>query len=332
MYIFVSGGKTMGHISPLLGIILALNEDYNFIYFGLKDSMEEDVCIRYNINFHPIKVIPFNRKNILLNFKTIYLILKEKKNIKKRYKNYNVKCIITSGGFVSIPLVLSFKKINKILLESNTTLGLANRFLLRYVNHLGVQFNSIKHKKSISVGNPIKIFDSNFDHQYFYQKEKPILFVGGSIGAKDIISCAFEFNKKYPLINLIVITGNKYNCDYEFNSNVKLYKSIKELSGILNKFSVVVSRAGGSTITELLLSNTPFVLFPSKNVSANHQELNAIYLYKFGACEIIRDNSNESIDKIYQLKNDLNKRKLMLENQEKLKIDDSIERIKKLIT
>ena len=52
MYIFVSGGKTMGHISPLLGIILSLKEEYDFVYFGLKDSMEERVCTRYNITFY----------------------------------------------------------------------------------------------------------------------------------------------------------------------------------------------------------------------------------------------------------------------------------------
>lgn len=331
MYIFVSGGKTMGHISPLLGIILSLKEEYDFVYFGLKDSMEERVCTRYNIPFYSLELIPFNRRNILKNIKTFYLISKSKRTIKKEFNSYNPKCIITSGGFVSIPLVLSFKKTKKLLLESNTTLGLANKFLLRYVDYLGLQFDTFKNKKSVVIGNPLIIHNSTFDHPFFYLKDKPVLFVGGSVGAYEIVRCAFEFNIKYPNIKIIVITGDKYYEEFKFNSNARVYKRINELSGILNKFSLVVSRAGGSTITELINSSTPFVLYPSKNVSANHQELNAKYLHELGVCEIINDFNINSLVKIYNLLTDSIRQNIMIDKQNEIKILDSVNRIKKIL-
>ena len=73
MKILVSGGKTMGHISPLIGIIISLKDEYDFIYFGLNGSMEEEICRQYQIPFHGMNLIPFNRKNIFINFKTFYL-------------------------------------------------------------------------------------------------------------------------------------------------------------------------------------------------------------------------------------------------------------------
>ena len=321
----------MGHISPLLGIILELNDEYNFIYFGLKGSMEEEICKKNNIKFHAMNLKPFYRKNIFKNVLTFYHILKEKKNIKIKYKDYNLKMIISSGGFVSIPLVLSFKNTKKILLESNTTLGLANRFLIRFVNYLCIQFDTIENKKKVVLGNPIKIYTQSFDHQYFYLNEPLILFVGGSNGAKDIIDCALKFNKKYPLIKMFVITGERYFSIEGFNQNVKVFKRIDNLNSIFHKFKVVVSRAGAATITELMLEEVVFVLFPSKNVSGNHQVLNAKYLVENNCCEMINDISNKSLELIYELLFNLNKRTQLKINQNNIIIRDSIKRIKDLI-
>ena len=299
----------MGHISPLLGIILNLKDKYKFIYFGLEGSMEEAICKKYNIDFHKMKLTPFYRKNIFKNIVTFHHIFREKRIIKKQYKNHKPNMIISSGGFVSIPIILSFNKCKKLLLESNTTLGLANKFLARFVNYIGVQFNSIKHKKSILLGNPIKIYNPSFDHPFFYLGEKIILFVGGSNGAFDIVKAACEFNNIYPDIKIFVITGERYFDTFSFNQNVKVFKKIPELSSILNRFDLVISRAGAATITELLLANVVFILFPSENVSANHQVLNAEYIKKHGACEIIYNiKDTKYIAQIYDLLSNGNKR------------------------
>ena len=322
----------MGHISPLLGIILELRDKYDFIYFGLEHSMEESICKKYNITFHKMNLTPFFRKNILKNFKTFYLICRERKKIVTQYKNYNVKAIVSSGGFVSVPLILSFKSKKKILLESNSDLGLANKILSYFVKYIGVQFDSIRNKKSILLGNPIKIFEPKFDHPAFYKKEKLILFVGGSNGAFDIVKLAFEFNKKYPNIKIFVITGDKYYDTFVFNKNAYVYKKIFELSSVLDRFELVVSRAGGCTITELLLSNTAFVLIPSLNVSGNHQVHNAKHLAKYGVCEVIYElDYDNDLLKIFGLLNNETKILDMKKRQLKLQIKDSIKRVIDLI-
>lgn len=322
----------MGHISPLISVINYMKNDYKFIYFGLEGSMEEDVCKRYNIKFYSMKLYPFYRKNIFKNFKTIFQIIVERKKINKLFKDYNIKAIISSGGYVSIPLVLSKIKSKKILLESNTTIGLANKFLLRYVDFLGCQFDAIKHKKRIVTGNPITIGSPIFDHPFFYLKDNIILFVGGSNGAFEIVKIANEFNKKYPYIKIFVITGERYFETFTFNENAKVFKKIDNLSSILNKFNLVISRAGASTITELLLSRVAFILIPSKNVSANHQVFNANYIKDKNACEVIYDIlDSKNVDLIYNIFSDETARSEMINNQKNLIVFNSLEKLKMLI-
>ena len=322
----------MGHISPLIGIFLELNKQYDFIYFGLEGGMEEEICKKYNIKFHSMKLLPFYRKNIFKNIKTFYFILKEKKRIRKIYSSYDVKSIICSGGFVSIPLILGLKNSNKILLESNTSLGLANKVLSFFINKIGVQFNTIKNKKSVVIGNPIVIEEASFDHPLFYKDINIILFVGGSNGALEIVELAYKFNIKYPDAKIFVITGEKYYESFKFNNNAYVYKKIFKLSSILNKFKLVVSRAGAATITELLLSNTDFILVPSYYVSGNHQYKNAKYLYDKGMCGIITDPKEEkNTSYIYDFFINKECNLLVLNNKKDIVIKDSVKLLTKLI-
>ena len=332
MFIFVSGGKTMGHISPLLSIILALKDKYHFVYFGLSGSMEEEVCKNYDIMFFPLKILPFDRKNILNNFKTFYLMYKETKRIKQNYKKVENKAIISTGGFVSIPLFMALKSKRKILLESNTTLGLANRFLSSKATYIGVNFDTIKSKKKVVVGNPIKIRTSDFDHPFFYYNDPLILFVGGSNGAFEIVKVAYEFNKKYPDLKIFVITGKRYYQTFTFNENARVFEKIDNLSSIFHKFKLVVSRAGAATITELLLSNSIFILVPSNNVSGNHQVLNAKFLEENGVCEVIYDISDMNyLSLIHDLLYNTNSHEKYRNNIKKILVKDSLKKVINLI-
>ena len=96
MYIFLTGGKTMGHITPLLCLYNELKNDYEIIYFGLENSMEEGECKRIGIRFYPLDLLPFYRKRVLLNFKSFNKLIKEIRMIKKEFENTQIKAIISS--------------------------------------------------------------------------------------------------------------------------------------------------------------------------------------------------------------------------------------------
>ena len=244
MYIFLSGGKTMGHITPLICLNNELKNSYEIVYFGLKDSMEEEVCKRNNITFFQMELYPFYRKKIWKNIKTFYRIFVEKIRIKKQYKNCSVKALISSGGYASIPVNFATKNCTKILLEPNVSMGLANKFLSFFVDKICVQFPTIKSKKSIVTGSFVSILKSPFDHIFFYQNKPIVLFVGGSNGALEIVKICHRFSMKYTDVNIILITGNNYYDTYTFPPNVYKVKSVENLNGIFKNFDLIVSRAG----------------------------------------------------------------------------------------
>ena len=111
----------------------------------------------------------------------------------------------------------------------------------------------------------------------------------------------------------------RYYNEFDFNNNVKKYPKIPNISAIFPFFNIVVSRAGASTINELLFLAIPMVLFPSKNVSLDHQRKNAKYIESNGACMNIDGLKNDvAVEKIYNLLISGEKCKTVTQNAKKL--------------
>ena len=77
----------------------------------------------------------------------------------------------SKGGFVALPVVIAAKKLKIPVVshESDLSMGLANKVILRYANKVISSFSGTakKHKKCVHIGSPIRedIFKGN--------KEKP---------------------------------------------------------------------------------------------------------------------------------------------------------------
>ena len=276
--IILSGGKTMGHITPLIAIYESLKEKYDFLYIGLKNSMEEEVCKRKQIPFMGLELFPFYRRKIYRNFKTLKHIMMEKKKIINNIKKDDIKAVFTSGGFVSIPVILAFKnsRFKKYLLEANAVMGLANNYLKRYVDEVITQF-PIK-ASFLNYGYPVYINKSTFDCHFFYQSKPLILVLGGSNGALELVKYAYKLHIDFPQFNFLILTGRYYLKLYEFNANALVYEKINDVAGIFKHCDLIISRAGGATIAEIIETNSKAILIPSRNVTNDHQYKNAHYL------------------------------------------------------
>ena len=288
--IILSGGKTMGHVTPLIAIYEHYKNRFSFLYFGLKDSMEERECRKQNIPFFALDLLPFYRKNLLKNYHTFKKINKEKKRISEKLKTAKIRAIFTSGGFVSIPVVLASRtfKCKKILFEANAVMGLANKWLSLYVDMVITQFDI--NSKYFNLGYPILNNQKpSLDLPFFYQKKPLLLFVGGSNGALEIVKFAYQFHLDNPHINCVILTGNRYYDLYDLNNNAIKFKRIENVSSIFKYFNVIVSRSGGATISELFSIGSKAVLIPSRNVVGDHQYHNAINLKEYQNFKVALD-------------------------------------------
>lgn len=294
MRVIISAGGTGGHIYPALSIVEKIKEkepNSEFLYIGTHNRMEKDIIPKRNIPFESIEIYGFNRKNLFKNFKTLSCFYRAIKKCKKLIKDFNPDIVIGVGGYVTGPVVYSAKKlgIKTIIHEQNSVPGKANLFLSKYADRIAVSFKStikeFPEYKTIFTGNPcgenaLKIKPIDKRLLGLDPNKKLVLFVMGSLGSTKIneflIKTMNLFNKKD--YEVLFITGN---VDYEkikkesFPSNVHVVSYIENLIRVMKKTDVIVSRAGASTLSEIIALELPSILIPSPYVPDNHQFKNA---------------------------------------------------------
>ena len=157
----------------------------------------------------------------------------------------------------------------------------------------------------------------------------------GSLGSKTVNEKMVDFlygfrNKNYEVL---FVTGEHYYDSVKSNrfpSNVKVIPYISGLGGVMKISDLIISRAGASTLSEIVSLRLPSILIPSPYVANNHQYYNALDLENEHASLMIEEkNLKEGVllSKIDEILGDDDKMKIMKENLSKLAIDDSAFRI-----
>ena len=96
-------------------------------------------------------------------------------------------------------------------------------------------------------------------------------------------------NKPYEIL---FITGKKYSEELlskNFPSNVKVVPYIENLPGLMKNTDLMISRAGASTLSEIIALKVPSILIPSPYVTDNHQFKNAYDLVSKKAAVLIEE-------------------------------------------
>ena len=345
MRVVISAGGTGGHIYPALAIINKIKEkepNSEFLYIGTHNRMEKDIIPKENIPFKQVEIYGFDRKHLLKNFKTLNCFRKAIKECKKMIKEFNPDIVIGVGGYVTGPVIYAAKKlgIKTIIHEQNSVPGKANLFLSKYVDRIAVSFkSSIKEfpeYKTIFTGNPcsenaISIKPIDKKELNLSEDKKLVLFVMGSLGSEKMNNILIKtmqlFDKKE--YEVLFITGKDYYeqiKEIKFPKNVHVEPYIENLIRVMKKTDLMVSRAGASTLSEIISLNLPSILIPSPYVTNNHQFKNAKDLIDNEAAVLIeeKDLNNEYLVKtIDNLINDEEKLNKIKENLNEFKIENS---------
>ena len=110
---------------------------------------------------------------------------------------------------------------------------------------------------------------------------------------------------------------NKENLKSFYEKNqikYELFNFKKNIFKNANEINFCITRAGASSLAELVQINLPFVAIPFPYAKDNHQYYNALYYKKLNCCWMIEQNSNISKDlfnliySFFENKNDLNEK------------------------
>ncbi|MBR5830783.1 MAG: UDP-N-acetylglucosamine--N-acetylmuramyl-(pentapeptide) pyrophosphoryl-undecaprenol N-acetylglucosamine transferase, partial [Tidjanibacter sp.] len=96
--------------------------------------------------------------------------------------------------------------------------------------------------------------------------------------------------------------------------------------------TVVVSRSGACSVSELCLVGKPTLFIPSPNVAEDHQTHNAMALVRKGAAEIVKDAeaTAKTFEVVEAMVDDSARLSSLSQNIRTLAIPDSAERVAKI--
>ena len=288
--ILITTGGSGGHIIPATILFDHLKE--NFEVFLETDkrgaSFIDSKKYKYKV-FSSVKLDSFFTMPINL-FKIIILFFNSIIYLKKN----NFIIIISTGGYMSIPTCFAAKilGLDIFLLEPNMAIGRSNRFFLNFTKKIfcysaNLKYFPKKYEKKITVIPSLlrkEVYETKNNKEKGYKNFK-ILIIGGSQGAmifeKKIIPLIIQLSKKLNIsvYHQIKFDEKKYkeiSETYQKNNiNFELFNFKHNILEYISESDLVITRAGASTLAELVYLNIPFVAVPFPQSKDNHQFYNA---------------------------------------------------------
>jgi UDP-N-acetylglucosamine--N-acetylmuramyl-(pentapeptide) pyrophosphoryl-undecaprenol N-acetylglucosamine transferase len=331
--ILISTGGSGGHVVPAT-ILYQHLKDLNEVSMtcdnrGLKFLNQKDYDLTiFNIN-------PFKTNFFLLPlniFKILFLTIKSFIFLKKK----KTEVLISTGGYMSLPFCLASRLLNikLYLFEPNIVIGRSNKLFLRYCKKIFCYSDKIKNfpknqKNKIEIIPPLlrkKFYELNKTKTINDQIK--LLVIGGSQGAKifdtlvknSIVKLSKKYKfKVYQQSNINNFTSIKKT--YQENKiDYELFEYSEDVSIFMEKSNLCITRAGATTLAELVFLNLPHVAIPLPSSKDNHQFENANFYNEIGCNWILNQNTtNEDkmvsfLTNIIENKKEYNERLIKMEN------------------
>lgn len=337
MRILVVAGKSGGHIFPALGFLHTLREKHKDIETVLvlpKKSKESHIenfgCSVNYISISSIKLrLDFKNFISILNFfkgalESLFILL-----------NFNPDIVVGFGSLASVPMVMFAwcLKIKTMIHEQNVIPGRANKLLTKFADRIAISFTQTEEylkgckKKIVLTGNPLRKeithIDKNkaLDFFGFSNERFTILVMGGSLGSHKInleFFKAISTTSDKTVFQIIHLAGkddlNFLENSYKgLNLNIRLFRFLDSMQYAYSACDLVVSRAGATTLAEIIFYRIPAIIIPYP-FAYRHQRENARVLERIDSAVIIEDAQLDAgilRQDIEDLAQDLNRLKAM---------------------
>ncbi len=219
----------------------------------------------------------------------------------------NVVAVVGLGGYGSVPIVIACSgRCPVMLLEQNTIVGRANRFLSRWADVVVVAWDRSREYFGPDVdvrhlGNPVRSTIADvarkdaLDKLGLSETRQTVLVWGGSQGAHAINEAVVDglgaLKEVYDRVQFVHQTGS------EDESAVKAAYDRAGLPAHVGAFmnaptaysaaDLFVGRAGATTLAEVCIIGLPMILVPYPHAAAGHQDANARVAQRAGAAVVI---------------------------------------------
>ncbi len=316
MRIAFVGGGTGGHFYPLIAVAEEIRDivpSAELYYLG-PVPYNDDALAANNIVFIkcPAGKVRryFSLANIADAFKNIAGLFVAMVKLYTLYPDV----IFSKGGYTSVPILLAarFYRIPVVIHESDSKAGRANLLARKFARYIGIAYAGaaayFPAEKTALVGIPIRRSVRAIHPDPFgalgLDRQRPIIYVtGGSLGAMRINNLILNsltallprytiFHQTGPTEEATVIqTAQSLVTDTNLLSHYFVKGSLpaETVSALLEAASLIITRAGSTTLFEIALHGKPSIIIPIPEEVSHDQRTNAYAFARQGAATVLEE-------------------------------------------
>ena len=314
--IVLTGGGTMGHVTPNLALLPhLLAAGYEVHYIGTENGMEAEKLRNVpGVIYHGVKTGKLRRYFDWKNFTDPFRVAAGAFQSAHLMGKIKPDVCFSKGGFVAVPVVFGawLHRVPVVCHESDLTPGLANKLSRPFVKRIATTFPECAQMlgaKAEMVGTPLRpeLFRGSRAKGLSFLRfdgTKPVLLMmGGSLGAQAVNKALRD---ALPMLtdtfDVAHICG-KGNLDPTLDKTPG-YTQVEfldqELPDVLAAADLVLSRAGSNALMEFQALARPLLLVPyPKGASRGDQILNAASYEKRGLARVLPQ-EQMTTDTLYQ--------------------------------
>lgn len=304
MKVLVAGGGTGGHLFPGMALAEAfrVREPAGAILFvGTDNPLEISTLSKKGFDHVGIPAQGLKGRGLWRQVRSLAKIPKAFWQALGIIRRFDPDIIIGVGGYASGPVALAARLMGKKLVihEQNLIPGLTNRVLGRFAHRVFISFPDnlaiFKTSKTVVTGNPVRRELLTVKPAEKAVGRFTVLVLGGSQGAHAInraVVEALDHLKEPTRMRFIHQTGPRdaswVASAYERHSmEATVEPFFQDMATIYRSATMVICRAGATTIAELTALGKPAIFIPFPFATNNHQELNARYVADSGGGEVV---------------------------------------------
>lgn len=301
--ILLAGGGTGGHVFPLIAVaeqLRALRPELRLVFVGTAKGLEAKVVPERGYELELMDVVPILGGGVLGAARGTFGAAAALPAGFGLVRRLRPRAVLSLGGYAAGPITLAARLtgVPVALLEPNAVLGLSNRLVAPLVSRAYTVFPEPEQRLGAArcrrLGVPIR---AGFDPQPLSAASPSVLVLGGSQGAKAL-------NEAVPAALAQLGAGVRvvHQCgrgrDEELRARyaslglsdrATVVPFIDDVPAALAASTLVVSRAGASTLAEICAVGRPSLLVPYPFAAADHQLRNAESLERLGAARLVQN-------------------------------------------
>jgi UDP-N-acetylglucosamine--N-acetylmuramyl-(pentapeptide) pyrophosphoryl-undecaprenol N-acetylglucosamine transferase len=330
--ILISTGGSGGHVVPATILYEHLKDQFEVLMTSDKRGVRFLKVDDYNLSI--FNVNPISKNFFLIPFQ-FFLILSLIIKSLYFFKKNKIDILISTGGYMSLPLCLSSRLLNikLFLFEPNIVLGRSNKFFINYCQKIFCYSDNIKNfpkkfkNKIITIPPLLRKKFYNLSKIEKINEEVNLLIIGGSQGARifdtlvknSIIKLSKKYKFKVYQQSLVSNFQNLKKVYQDNNIECELFDYSEDVSSFMQKSNICITRAGASTLAELVFLNLPHVAIPLPTAKDNHQLENANFYNEIGCNWILNQNIIDEASIVNIITNIIENKKEYQEKQNNMK-------------